>query len=437
MSGVAWNLLLVLVFVLIGGYFAAAEIALVSLRDSQLHKLEQRSKRGARVANLRADSNRFLSAVQIGVTFAGFFASSYGGATIAVRLEPSLAGWGLPAGLAASVALVVVTLFVSYLSLVLGELVPKRLALHRTEATALATADVLDRMATLARPLIWLLSVSTNAVVRLLGLDPRAAAQTVSEEELRDMVRTNEQLSVEERHLLTDTFHASGLVLGEVMVPRTEVDFLDEALPLEEAISEIRGKPHSRYPVLRDTADHVVGFVHVRDLLLVDITATSDQTTRVGDLVRPVTSLPTSKPVLQALSLMRQHGHLTVVIDEYGGTAGIVTVEDLVEEVVGDIWDEYDPSAVPVRPVSAGGYVVDGLLHRDDLAEQVGLTLPEGPYDTVAGFVLSRLGKLPTAGDTLDALGHRFTVRAMDGHRIARLHVRPLDSPAPAQSERS
>ncbi|MHA6800705.1 hemolysin family protein [Bounagaea algeriensis] len=441
MSGVVWNLLLVLVFVLIGGYFAAAEIALVSLRDSQLHQLEQRSKRGARVARLRADSNRFLSAVQIGVTFAGFFASSYGGATIAVRLEPSLSDWGLPAGLAASVALVVVTLFVSYLSLVFGELVPKRLALHRTEATALAAADVLDRMATLARPLIWLLSVSTNAVVRLLGLDPKAATQTVSEEELRDMVRTNEQLSVEERHLLTDTFHASGLVLGEVMVPRTEVDFLDEALPLEEAISEIRGKPHSRYPVRRETADDVVGFVHVRDLLLADITATTTATGgrahRVGDLARPVTSLPTSKPVLQALSLMRQHGHLTVVIDEYGGTAGIVTVEDLVEEVVGDIWDEYDPNAAPVRPVSAGGYVVDGLLHCDDLAEQVGLTLPEGPYDTVAGFVLSRLGKLPTSGDTLDALGHRFTVRAMDGHRIARLHIRPLDAPASPQSERS
>ncbi|WP_461145365.1 hemolysin family protein [Salinifilum aidingensis] len=436
MSGVVWNLLLVLVFVLIGGYFAAAEIALVSLRDSQLHQLEQRSKRGARVANLRADSNRFLSAVQIGVTFAGFFASSYGGATIAVRLQPALTGWGLPVGLAASLALVAVTLFVSYLSLVLGELVPKRLALHRAETTALATAGVLDRTATLTRPLIWLLSVSTNAVVRLLGLDPKAAAGAVSEEELRDMVRTNEQLSVEERRLLTDTFHASGLVLGEVMVPRTEVDFLDEALPLEEAITEIRGKPHSRYPVLRDTADDVIGFVHVRDLLLAGTSATTGRGRRVGELARPVTSLPSSKPVLQALSLMRQHGHLTVVIDEYGGTAGIVTVEDLVEEVVGDIWDEYDPSAAPVRPVPAGGYVVDGLLHRDDLAEQVGLSLPEGPYDTVAGFVLSRLGTLPAAGDALDALGHRFTVRAMDGHRIARLHIRPLDASAPPQPDR-
>lgn len=429
MGSVGWNLLLVLIFVLLGGYFAAAEIALVSLRDSQLHRLAERSKRGARVAKLRSDSNRFLSAVQIGVTFAGFFASSYGGATIAVRIEPVLAGWGLPVGLAAAGALIVVTLFVSYLSLVLGELVPKRLALDKSEMTALATVGVLDRMASLLRPLIWLLSISTNAMVRLLGLDPKAGAQKVSAEELRDMVRTNEQLGVEERRLLTDAFHASDLVLGEVMVPRTEVDFLTSSMSIAEAVSEVTGKPHSRYPVIRDTADDVVGFLHVRDLLNV-VHAGSDQPESVGELARNVTALPTSKPVLQALSLMRRHGHLTVVVDEYGGTAGIVTVEDLVEEVVGDIWDEYDPSAFPVRSMSTGGYEVDGLLHRDELAEQTGITLPDGPYDTVAGFVLSDLGYLPSEGDTLDALGHRFTVRALDGHRIRRLNITRLDNGA-------
>ncbi|MEV0700332.1 hemolysin family protein [Saccharopolyspora sp. NPDC050389] len=425
MDGVVWNLALVLLFVLFGGYFAAAEIALVSLRESQVRKLAERDRRGVRVAKLRADSNRFLSAVQIGVTFAGFFASSYGGATIAVRLEPVLAGWGLPIGLAASVALVLVTLFVSYLSLVLGELAPKRLALQKSEGVAMFTAGVLDHLATLFRPLIWFLSKSTNAVVRLMGIDPRADADKVSEEELRDMVRTNEQLTIEERRLLSDAFRATDRVLGEVMVPRTEVDFLDRTMPLPEAIAEVAGKPHSRYPVIRDTADDVVGFIHVRDLLAT--THGGHEASTVGDLTRPVTALPASKPVLAALSQMRRRGgHLAVVVDEYGGTAGIVTVEDLVEEVVGEIWDEYDPSAVTVRPKGDGSFETDGLLHRADFEQQTGIALPDGPYDTVAGFVVSRLGRVPVEGDSVATLGHRFTVREMDGHRVSRLLVTKL-----------
>lgn len=423
MDGLAWNLALVLVFVLVGGFFAAAEIALVSLRQSQVHRLAERGRGGARVARLRSDSNRFLSAVQIGVTFAGFFASSYGGATIAVRVEPVLTGWGLPTGLAAAGALVLVTLLVSYLSLVLGELAPKRLALQQSERVAVATAGVLDVLATITRPLIWLLSTSTNAVVRLVGLNPRAEESEVTEEELRDMVRTSEQLSVEERQLLTDAFEATDRVLTEVMVPRTEADFLDRDTTLDVAVDEITDKPHSRYPVIRDSADDVVGFVHVRDLL----TATRDSggsERTVAEITRSVIALPGSKPVLAALTqLRRRGGHLAVVVDEYGGTAGIVTVEDLVEEVVGDIWDEYDPSAIPASTRRDGGFEADGLLHRSDFESQSGISLPDGPFDTLAGFVVGELGRIPETGDSLTALGHRFTVQEMDGRRISRLLV--------------
>ncbi|QUH00831.1 HlyC/CorC family transporter [Saccharopolyspora erythraea] len=426
MDSVVLNIGLVLLFVLLGGYFAAAEIALVSLREGQVRRLGGAGRRGARVAKLRADSNRFLSAVQIGVTFAGFFASSYGGATIAVRLSPALEGWGLPAALAATVALVLVTLFVSYLSLVLGELAPKRLALQRTEQVALFTAGVLDRLATLCRPLIWLLSKSTDAVVRLLGIDPRSGQDKVSQEELRDMVRTNEQLTVEERKLLTDAFEAGDRVLSEVMVPRTEVDFLDRTMSLADAVAKVRDQPHSRYPVIRETADDVIGFVHVRDLL----TTTYDNrlgAATIGDLARPVTALPGSKPVLSALTVMRRRGgHLAVVVDEYGGTAGIVTVEDLVEEVVGEIWDEYDTGAAPVLPSPEGSYELDGMLHRSEVEEHTGIVLPEGPFDTLAGFVMAELGRMPAVGDSIDALGHRFTVRELDGRRVARVLITPL-----------
>ncbi|AUS77289.1 HlyC/CorC family transporter [Actinoalloteichus sp. AHMU CJ021] len=436
MDSVATNLALVLLFVFAGGYFAASEIALVSLRDSQVDRLAAtRGNRGKRLARLRSDPNRFLSAVQIGVTFTGFFASGYGGATIAVRLEPYLADWGLPAGLAATLALVLVTLFVSYLSLVLGELAPKRLALQKSEGVALFTAGVLDRLATVFRPLIWLLSRSTNAVVRLMGIDPQAAEEKVGEEELRDMVRTNEQLTVEERRLLDDAFAVGDRVLSEVMIPRTEVEFLDADLPLPDAVRLMRGKPHSRYPVIRESPDDVVGFVHVRDLLAV-VDGEDPQGRTLADIARPVAAFPGSKPVLAALSQMRRKGgHLAMVIDEYGGTDGIVTVEDLVEEVVGEIYDEYDPGAVPSRRSPEGSVEVDGLLHRTEVEEQTGLTLPDGPFDTLAGYVVALFNRLPREGDSVEALHHRFTVRALDGRRVSRILVTPLRRSRPAEED--
>ena len=423
---------LVLLFVLIGGFFAAAEIALVSLRSGQVTALAEGGARGRAVARLRGDSNRFLSAVQIGVTFTGFFASSYGGATLATRLQPGLTGLGLPIALAATVALVLVTALVSYLSLVVGELVPKRLALQKPEAVSLTTAPVLDRVATLTRPLIWLLSRSTNAVVRLLGVDPRTPADEVSEDELRDMVRTTSTLTDAERRLLTDAFTATDRVISEVMVPRTEVDFLDADDLATDAVAHISDRPHSRYPVIGETVDDVVGVVHVRDLLTAR-PLPDGSPPRLRDLARTVTILPGSKPVLDTLSLMRRGGgHLAVVIDEYGGTDGIVTVEDLVEEIVGEIRDEYDPKAVPARPHADGTYEADGLLHRSDVEEQTGITLPEGSFDTLGGFVLQELGRTPDVGDTVEDLGHRFTVAAVDGHRVARVRITPL-TPADGQ----
>ena len=433
MDGIALNIALVLVFVLIGGYFAASELALVSLRDSQVKRLAERGKRGVRVARLREDQSRFLAAVQVGVTLAGFFSAAYGGSTLTVPLTDGLLAWGLPDGLADVVALVVVTAVISYFSLVLGELVPKRIALQRAEAVSLFVAPVLDRIARLFRPMIWLLSRSTNAVVRMLGLDPTAGGEQVSEEELRDLVVTSPQLTVEERRVLADVFGAADRQLSEVMVPRTEVDFLPAGMSLRQAAQYVVGRPHSRYPVIVDNADDVIGFIHVRDLLAIVVPSSrmngsgpdADDRT-VGDIARDVAMLPGSMPLLPALTRMRTSGtHLAVVVDEYGGTDGIVTLEDLIEELVGDIQDEYDPAARPSR--RAGQTMeLDGLLHRDDVHERTGVTLPEGPFETLAGFVQTGLGRVPSVGDTLDALGHRFAVLEMDGRRAARIGVRPL-----------
>ncbi len=423
------NIGLVAVFIAIGGAFAAAEIALVSLRESQIRTIAQRGKRGERVASLAADPNRFLSAVQIGVTLAGFLSAAFGAATLADDLVPVLVRWGLSDGVATPLALVVITLIISYFSLVFGELAPKRLALQRADRVALLLAPGVDRVARVARPVIWLLSRSTDAIVRLAGGDPSAQRDVITEAELRDMVAGHETLGDEERQIVEDVFLAGERQLREVMVPRTEVDFLDAKTPVFKAVQIAIDKPHSRYPVVDGSQDNVVGFVHVRDLFAPDVATRS---VRVEELVRDVAFLPSTKQVLAALSEMRREGqHLAIVLDEYGGTFGIVTLEDLVEELVGDIRDEYDTEAAPGH-ASDGMQEVDGLLNLVDFEEETGIELPDGPYETVAGFVMSRLGRLPDVGDTVTAGDWQLVVTELDTRRIARLRVvpRPVDPKA-------
>lgn len=423
-----WDVVLVVVFVLVGGVFSMSELALVSLREGQVRAMREARARGsAAVERLRANTNRYLSAVQIGVTLAGFFASAFGGATLASRLSPAVEGWGVSAGLAATIALVLVTAGVSYLSLVLGELVPKRIALQRPDTVSRLVAPGLDRVARLARPVIWLLGASTNMVVRLIGLDPHQERDEVTEEELRDMVAAQETLDDDERRLLEDVFSAADRRVAEVMIPRTEVEFLPATMTLADAAKATEEKPHSRYPVTRESADDVVGFVHVRDLL------TALRHPEVGtrrrtlvDVMRPVAFVTGNQGVLRTLSRMRRtRQHIAVVVDEYGGTDGIVTLEDLVEELVGEIEDEHDVREQVVHPRD-GSLEVDGLLHRDDVHEQVGVQLPEGPFDTLAGFVMTELGRVPVERDVVEALDRRFTVTAMDGRRPDRILVEPL-----------
>ena len=418
------SFLIVLIFILIGGFFASAELALVSLREGQVQRLSTRGRRGRRLAVVAANPNRFLAAGQVGVTLAGFISAGFGGAEIAPMIAPYLVGWGMSESWAATVSFIAVTVVIAYLSLVLGELVPKRLALQRVEAVALASAGAIDVIAKIFRPFIALLSVSTNGIMRLFGGDPHAAKEQISGEELRDLVAAHEDLSVEERELIDDVFAAGDRELREVMIPRTEVDFLDASMPIFKAVKTVVDQPHSRYPVIRDSMDDVVGFVHVRDILAPDL---AERSIRVGELVRPMTAFPGTKGVLSTLAEMRRlRQHMAIVEDEYGGTAGVVTLEDLVEELIGDIKDEYDLVQRPEAARSFGVTTVDGLLNIEDFAEETGITLPEGPYETVAGFVVSQLGDVPAVGDEVIASAHRFEVAELDGRRIARVRVTPV-----------
>ncbi len=420
MNAVGWDILIVLVIVLIGGFFAAAEMALVSLRDGQVRAIAKRGKRGQRAAKLAQDPNRFLSAVQIGVTLATLLSGAFGAATLASSLRSWLIGY-MPADLASTVAIAVVTLAISFLTLVFGELSPKRIALQRSERVAVFAAPFLDRIATLATPVVWLLSKSVNIVVVLLGGDPAVARGVMTEQELRDLVEGHQAMSPDERRIVGEVFDAGKRQIREVLVPRTEVEFLPATMPIAEAASIVVEAPHTRFPVYQESYDDVIGFVHARDLLFPE---PDRGPLRVGEVCRPVKFLPTSKTVLSSLSEMRrENAHLAIVLDEYGGTAGIVTLEDLVEELIGEIQDEYDVEEGPSRQLRDGEIEVDGLLNLDDFAEQTGVELPEGPYETVAGFLLAALGHLPGEGESVEVSGRKLAITKLDGRRIARVRV--------------
>ncbi len=428
MSKVVLDVIVVLVIICIGGFFAASEMALVSLREGQVRGLAKRGKRGQKAARLALDPNRFFSAVQIGVTLATLVAGGYGATTLAGVLKSWLVRQHLSDGWAGAVSFVVVTVCITFFSLILGELAPKRIGLQRAPRVALLAAPLLDRIATLARPVVWLLTKSTNLIVAVLGGDPRIGREAMTEAELRELVTGSQSLSQDERHIVGEVFDAGKRQIREVLVPRTEVVFLDAETPVAAAAEIAVGVPHSRLPVYQDSYDNVIGFVHVRDLLGPGL---AKGPAPVGRIARPVKFLPISKTVLSSLSEMRrERAHLAIVVDDYGGTAGIVTLEDLVEELIGDIRDEYDLEQDQATKLPAGEVEVDGLLNLDEFTEQTGIELPEGPYETVAGYVLAVLGDLPSPGASVQVDGHTITVTELDGRRIARLRVTAIPAPA-------
>lgn len=413
---------LVISLILLGALFVAAEIALISLRESQVRQVALRGRRGAKVAKLHSNPNRLLAAVQVGVTLSGFLSAALGAEKLGQFVIPWLEEQGMRHSVANTTSLVGLTLIIAYISLVFGELAPKKLALFRSESIAMWSAGFIDIIANVFRPVIWFLSKSTDLVVRLFGIDPKEAREQMSEEELLDLVTGHAALTDEERDIVEEVFNASERQVHELMVPRTEVDFIDGSLTISKAIALAAEKSHSRYPVVRGSSDEVIGFIHVRDLI---DPALANSQAKIQELTRNIMFLPGTKGVLPALTEMRaQRQHLAIVLDEYGGTDGIVTMEDLVECLIGDIRDEYDGDEQDLAASSrTGDFEVDGLMSLEDLSEQSGVDIPEGPYETISGYVMHFLGRIPVEGDLLNVNGIRITVLSMEGKRVGRLLI--------------
>jgi putative hemolysin len=413
---------LIAALIVLGAIFVAAEIALVSLRESQIKQIATRGKRGAKVASVASNPNRLLATLQVGVTVTGFLSAALGADRLGDHFIPWLELRGLSNDSASTASLIGLTFIIAYFSLVFGELVPKRVALYRTEQIAMYSAGFIDVVAKIFRPIIWVLSHSTSIVVRIFGIDPKEQRSQISEEELLDLVAGHAALTDEERDIVEEVFNASERQVHEVMVPRTEVDFMDASLTVGKAISLAIEKAHSRYPVVRGSSDEVVGFIHVRDLL---DTSLANNNAKIQELARNIMYLPGTKAILPALTEMRnQRQHLAIVLDEYGGTDGIVTLEDLVETLIGDIRDEYDTDEADVSQEShTGDFEVDGLISLEDLMEETGIELPEGPYETASGFVMHFLGRIPVVSDVVGVNGVRITVLSMEGKRAGRLLI--------------
>ena len=284
------------------------------------------------------------------------------------------------------------------------------------------SAGIIDFIANLFRPIIWLLSKSTDLVVRAFGIDPKEERSQMSEEELLDLVAGHAALTEEERDIVEEVFNASERQVHEIMVPRTEVDFIDGSLTISKAIDLAAEKSHSRYPVVRGSSDEVIGFIHVRDLI--DPSLANSQA-KIQELSRAIMYLPGTKGILPALTEMRaQRQHLAIVLDEYGGTDGIITLEDLVECLIGDIRDEYDGDEEDLSSESrTGDFEVDGLISLEELQEHSGIDIPEGPYETLSGYVMHFLGRIPTVGDILNVNGVRISVLSMEGKRVGKLLI--------------
>jgi putative hemolysin len=423
------QLLLIAGLVLLNAFFAAAEIAIVSVRRSRLRQLveAERDPRAAAVQRLVDEPGRFLATIQIGVTLAGFFASAAGAVSLAVALGGLLATAPIPIVAANSygIAFVTVTVAISFITLVLGELAPKNLAIQNAEAIALRVARPIELLARIAAPLVWLLAGSTNLVMRLAGRPEPARVPAITQEEILAMVASGAEAGViepAERELISDVFAFGETTAAEVMVPRVDVRAIPKEATVAEAWRVVLATGHTRLPVYEGDLDQIVGVIHAKDLLRqVDPETIPALTERpVTGIMRPAYHVPASKRVVELLAeLQRQRLHLAVLVDEYGGTAGIVTLDNLLEELVGPIRDEYDAREEPeIQAAGAGELIVSGVADLDDVAAALGVKLDVEDVDTVGGLVYSRLGRIPTEGDIIALPQAVVRVLAMRGRRV-------------------
>lgn len=422
------QLLLQLVLIAVNALFAATEIAVISLNETKVRRMaEGGDRKAAKMLRMVTEPTGFLSTIQICITLAGFLGSAFA----ADNFSDKLVNWlindcevsGVSPSALDTISVIIITLVLSYFTLVLGELVPKRIAMKRPEGIARAVSGLMIGMTTVLRPVIWLLTVSTNGVLRLCGIDPKDNAEEVSEEEIIMMLDEGEEAgSIEsgEKELIKNVFSLNDTTAEDVMVHRSQVAFLKRDDARTTLLNEIAESGYSRFPVYGENIDDIVGILYAKTYL----TAQSrGERCEMKDFLMPPRFVHASTHINRILlDMQREHAHMAVVVDDYGGVIGIITLEDILEELVGEIWDESDEVIENIRERPDGSYDINGSTRLSDMCESVGCSI-DSNADTVGGWVTETLGGIPASGESFECSGILVTVEATDERRVLEVNV--------------
>lgn len=436
-GSIIFKLVLLFVLILVNAFFAMSEIAIISLNDNMIDKLaEEGHKKAKLIKKLTENPSNFLSTIQIGVTLAGFLTSASASTTFAEMLADAVmkTAPNLPRGIIEGVSVVVITVIMSYFSLVLGELAPKRMGMQKPEEIAYKVVGILLIVKKFTTPFVKILSLSTNAVVRLCGFDPNASDDVVTEEEIRMMVDVGEEKGVIEniqKEMINNIFEFDDIDVTDIMTHRTDMIAVEDTESLEELVNLSIEHGYSRIPVYHEDQDNIIGIVYVKDLLKY-VSKAMPENESPKTLMREAYYVPSSKNCGKLFNEMTEKRlQMAVVVDEYGGTAGIVTMEDLVEAIVGNIKDEYDDEEEEIVEESENIFTIDGTTYIEEVNELVGDIIPEGDYDTLGGFIISLLDFLPQDGDMNEVVYEnlKFTILDVEDRRIGkvRVEITPLD----------
>lgn len=428
---VAISILVTFLLTLANGFFSASEMAVVNAKRAVLEpEAEDGDKRAKSAIDLSSDSGQFLATIQVAITLVGFASSAFAATSLSDPLAKWLTTLGMPAGIAGNIAVVAITLIVAYFSTVIGELVPKRIALSDAESVAKTVAGPIRAFMHLAAPLVWLTSTSADGLSKLLGIKSADERQEVSEEEIKYMVTDSEELSDQEKSMIHDVIDLGDTIAREVMIPRVDMTSVEDTSTLNHVLAVMRRTGYSRIPVYHDSVDRVIGIAHIKDIIR-PILDEGKGEARVADFVRTATYVPDTKDIIPLLSEMQtSHEQMVIVVDEYGGTAGVLTIEDIVEEIVGEIEDEFDPDNKYLTKLSDREWLVDGRFSLDD-AMDLGWPIEDNEeFETIAGYVLELADKVPHPGDVFEKDGYTFRVQSMRGRRVSLLRV---SAPEPAE----
>ncbi len=435
-GSIIFQIITLFALILVNAFFAMSEMAVVSLNDNKIDKMaEQGHKKAKQIQKLTENTSSFLSTIQIGVTLAGFLTSATAAQSFAAMLSNAIAKTPvvdiIPLGVISGFSTVAITLIMSYFSLVLGELVPKKIAIQNPEKMSFLAAPVLIVVAKVTKPLVRFLAFSTNTVLRLMRIDPHADEETVTEEEIRMMVDVGGEKGVIEeaqKEMIENIFEFDDIDVADIMTHRTDMICIDDDEPLSEAVKLSIEHGFSRIPVFEEDPDDIVGVVYIKDFLKF-VGSTLPKTKSVKDMMRPAYYVPETKRCGELFKEMTEKRvQMAVVVDEYGGTAGIVTLEDIIESIVGNIQDEYDQEDEEISIIDETNFTVDGITDIEEVEEHIGKTLPDGDYDTIGGYIISVLGFLPEDGQMNEVTFEniKFTVLNVEERRIGKVNVEIL-----------